>query len=284
MKLVIGGCRGAYPTSNPSCGVYGGDTTSFLIQGESGDRVLIDLGTGVRLLNGFLQTEPGLQNLLVLMTHYHLDHLAGLPALTLLHDPAWSVTFAGPLLSGQGVDAVMNRLLAPPFSPLPRKDYAARIDWITLSEADSPPVFSRNALRIRHCSLQHPGGCNAYRIEEQERSVVVATDLEWAQSSPAQREALRTLCGHPRPADLLVMDGQYSRERYPGHEDWGHSTWEECVELARQAGVKRLVITHHDPADDDATLEEKDSLLQASWPQARLARAGDVLAVPQTSM
>jgi phosphoribosyl 1,2-cyclic phosphodiesterase len=236
------------------------------------------------LLNGFLQAEPGVRNLLVLMTHYHLDHLAGLPALTLLHDPAWSVTFAGPLLSGQGVDAVVGRLLAPPFSPLRVEDYAARIAYRTLAEADSPSGLSRNALRIRHCSLQHPGGGCAYRIEEQERSVVVATDVEWALSSPAQREALRTLCGHPRPADLLVMDGQYSRGSYPGHKGWGRSTWEECVELARQAGVKRLVITHHDPSDDDATLEEKDSLLQASWPQARLARAGDVFAVPETSM
>lgn len=284
MRLVIGGCRGAYPTSNHSRGGYGGDTTSFLIQGGSGDQVLIDLGTGVRLLNGFLRAEPGSRNLLVLMTHYHLDHLAGLPALTLMHDPTWSVTFAGPLLSGQGVDAVVGRLLSPPFSPLRGEDYAARIEYLTLAEADSPPVFSGNSLLIRRCSLQHPGGCSAYRIEEQERSVVVATDVEWALSSPAQREALRTLCAQPRPADLLVMDGQYSRERYPGHEGWGHSTWEECVEFARQAGVKRLVITHHDPSDDDAALEEKDSLLQASWPQARLARAGDVFAVPQTSM
>ena len=283
MKLVIGGCRGAYPTSLPSCSGYGGDTTSFLAQGDSGDRVLIDLGTGVRVLNRLLETEPGMQELLVLMTHYHLDHLAGLPALTLVHDPVWSVTFAGPTLSEQGVETVMTRLLAPPFSPLRREDYTARIDWMTLEQDDAPLVCSHNALRIRHCSLQHPGGCTAYRIEEQERSVVVATDVEWAQSSPAQRGALRTLCSHPRPADLLVMDGQYSRETYPGHEGWGHSTWEECVELARQTGVKRLVITHHDPSDDDATLKEKDALLQAAWPHAGLARAGDIFEVPQTS-
>ena len=57
----------------------------------------------------------------------------------------------------------------------------------------------------------------------------------------------------------------------------GHSTWEESVELARAAGVKRLVITHHDPSADDATLDEKNSHIKAAWPQAQLARAGEVL-------
>jgi ribonuclease BN (tRNA processing enzyme) len=276
MKLVIGGCRGAYTTAGNTSSSYGGDTTSFLIQGQSGDPVLIDMGTGVRPLNGLLQADPGSRKLLVLMTHYHLDHLVGLPALLLLHDPRWSVTFAAPLLSGHCVEEVLNRLLAPPFSPLRMEDLAAHIDFITLMDSASSPVFSRGTLRIRRCPLQHPGGCSAYRIEEQEQSVVVATDMEWALSRPDQREALHSLCSQPRPADLLVMDGQYSRETYPGHEGWGHSTWEECVALAQQAGVKRLVITHHAPSDDDFTLDKKNASLQAHWQQARLARAGDV--------
>jgi ribonuclease BN (tRNA processing enzyme) len=276
MKLVIGGCRGAYTTEGNTSTLYGGDTTSFLIQGHSGDPVLIDLGTGVRPLNGLLQANPGGRKLLVLMTHYHLDHLAGLPALTLLHDPKWEVTFAAPVLLGQRVDEVLNCLLSPPFSPLRMEDHAAGIQCITLEESDASPFFPWGSLRIRRCPLQHPGGCNAYRIEEKERSVVVATDVEWALSGPAQREALHTLCSQPGPADLLVMDGQYSHETYPGHEGWGHSTWEECVEVAQNAGVKRLVITHHAPTDEDPVLNEKDASLQAQWPQARLARAGDV--------
>jgi len=278
MNLVIGGCRGAYPTANNPSSTYGGDTTSFLIQGHSGDSILIDLGTGARPLNRRLLADPGSHKLLALMSHYHLDHLAGLPALTLLHDPKWSVTFAAPLLEGRRVDAVIPQLLSPPFSPLRMQDHAAHIDFLVLGET----AFTWGALRIRCCALQHPGGSIAYRIEEGDSALVVATDVEWARSSPAQREALLRLCSHPHPADLLVMDGQYSQSTYPGHEGWGHSTWEECVALAQQAGVKRLVVTHHAPSDDDAVLNAKNATLQHQWPQACLARAGDVHPVPAT--
>ena len=221
VRLFIGGCRGAFPNSDIACRGYGADTTSFLIEGEDESRVLIDLGTGARLLNRFLQDEAKTQELLVLMTHYHLDHLAGLPALGLLHDPAWSVSFVGQCLSGQRVEAVMKHVLTPPFSPLRLDDYAARIEFTTLPEADSSFELTHNSLLVRYCSVNHPGGGTAYRIEENDRSIVVATDVESALASPEQRESLQKLCSQPRPADLLVMDGQYSRETYPGHEGWG---------------------------------------------------------------
>jgi phosphoribosyl 1,2-cyclic phosphodiesterase len=275
MKLVIGGCRGAHPVVQQGFFNYGGDTTSFHVQGAHGDNLLIDVGTGVRVLGAGLQAEKGSKKLLVLMTHYHLDHILGLPSLGLLHDPSWHVTFAAPTLKGHRVGSVLPRLLKAPFWPLQVEDLAAKIDFKTLEGSTSKRAISWGKLRIRWCPVHHPGGCTAYRIEEDGHALVVATDVEWALSTPAQRKALHALCAEPTPADLLVMDGQYDTRSYPGHENWGHSTWQECVALAQAAGVGRLVITHHGPSDDDGLLDRKAAAIQAAWGQADLARSND---------
>ncbi len=275
MKLVIGGCRGANPVVQQGFFNYGGDTTSFLVQGAHGDNLLIDVGTGVRLLGARLQAQALGKRLLILMTHYHLDHILGLPSLGLLHDPTWRVTFAAPSLKGHRVGSVLPRLLKAPFWPLQVEDLAARIEFKTLLGPSSKRPMSWGKLRIRWCPVQHPGGCTAYRIEEDGAALVVATDVEWALATTAQRKALHDLCAEPYPASLLVMDGQYDTRTYPGHEGWGHSTWQECVAFAKDAGVGRLVITHHGPSEDDGLLDAKAAKVQATWGQASLARSND---------
>jgi len=276
MKLTIGGCRGANPVVHQGYFTYGGDTTSFLVQGAMGDDLLIDAGTGVRGLGALLQATSGSRRLMVLMSHYHLDHIIGLPSLALLHDAHWQVTFASPVREGHRIGVVLPRLLKAPFWPMQVEDLAADIRFKTLSGKASKEAKPWGDLRIRWCPVQHPGGCTAYRIEEGDLSLVIATDMEWALSTPSQRKALHALCATPTPAGLLLMDGQYATRTYPGHEGWGHSTWQECVAFARAAGVERLVITHHGPDQDDEELDRKACEVQGAWNRACLARAGDV--------
>ena len=84
MKLIVGGCRGTAPVAQPEFMKYGGETTSFLVEGAAGERVLIDAGTGARRLGLRLERETAEGRLLVLFTHYHLDHVSGLPSLGLI--------------------------------------------------------------------------------------------------------------------------------------------------------------------------------------------------------
>jgi ribonuclease BN (tRNA processing enzyme) len=76
------------------------------------------------------------------------------------------------------------------------------------------------------------------------------------------------------------MDGQFSRRTYPAHAGWGHSTWEECVALARATGVRRLIVTHHAPGRTDRDLARLARTLARAWPGASLARAGQCVAIP----
>ncbi len=277
MRLTIGGCRGTQPVARRDFWKYGGDTSAYLIEGAGGGRVIVDAGTGVGTLGAHLETNPRSRRLLMLFTHFHLDHIMGLPALGLLHDPRWQVTIAAPRHGPHAARQVLPRLLHPPFWPLQVEDLAADIRFQTLPARRSAAPWAVGRLRISWCPAPHPDGCTAYRIQEGRRAVVIAADLEWAAATPSGRRALTALCAEPFPASVLIMDGQYDASSYAAHAGWGHSAWEDGVALARAAAVERLLITHHAPNAADRALDRRARAVARAHPQATLARAGDVI-------
>lgn len=271
MKLIIGGCRGTAPVAQPDFMRYGGETTSFLIEGAAGERVLIDAGTGVRSLGQRLERSGGASSLLLLFTHYHLDHVAGLPSLGLIYSPQWHIEVASPRRGGHLVGEVIPRVLHKPFWPLQVEHLKSRIQFTTLRGQASLRPRELGGLRLSWCEVHHPDGCTAYRFDEPATgaSCVIATDMEWGLSSAEERAALLRLCREPSPAALLVMDGQYDDAEYGNFRGWGHSTWQEVQAVAREAGVRRALVTHHAPARNDDEMERRE----AGWgPALRAAR------------
>ena len=114
-----------------------------------------------------------------------------------------------------------------------------------------------NGAVIRTAPLNHPQGCVGYRIEADGCVFVLATDTE--PGSPVHDRSVRELA---QGGDLLVYDSQYAPHQLEGErKGWGHSSWREGVRIAREQGVKRLVLFHHDPDSDDASV---DSLVAAA--------------------
>ena len=106
-----------------------------------------------------------------------------------------------------------------------------------------------------------------------------ATDFEWGQSTPAEKQMFIQLCREPGPPGLLVLDGQYTRAQYPQFTGWGHSAWEDCVGIAREARARLLVVTHHAPQNTDNRLEMIESELVQEMPDAKLGRDGMEIAL-----
>ncbi|MBW7908294.1 MAG: MBL fold metallo-hydrolase [Kiritimatiellae bacterium] len=277
MKLIIGGVRGTSTVAQASFLRYGGETTSLLIEGRDGARIILDAGTGIQPLGDRLAADPADRRVLLLMTHYHLDHVVGLPSLGLIYDPAWHIRIAAPAHDEFDVGATMSRLMDKPFWPLQVSDLLARVQFDSLTCCPSPSVLRWGGFEVRCCPLHHPGGCTAYRIDEPATgaSLVVATDVEWGESSPEERAALRSLCTTPRPVSLLLMDAQYEPEEYEAHRGWGHSTWKEALELADAVGAARVRMIHHDPRKNDDALDRVNAKVSALNPAAALARAGE---------
>jgi ribonuclease BN (tRNA processing enzyme) len=280
MKITMGGVRGTGPVSGENYLNFGGGTTSVLIQGQKGAAILLDAGTGVRELGLKLQLgKVSTRELLLLMTHYHIDHMMGLPSLSVLYSKAWQITMAAPLREGFSVRTMVRRLLAKPFWPVQFSQLQSTIDFKTLKGHELSAVYEYQGFQVRWCSVHHPDGCTAYRIDEMStgRSLVFATDLEWGKSSRAEKKAFKRLCQEPNPVNLLFFDGQFTSEEYPLFQGWGHSTWEEAVQISNEVGAGKLMVIHHAPTRTDRQIDMLQRKLRKACPGAEFAMGGRVI-------
>jgi ribonuclease BN (tRNA processing enzyme) len=121
----------------------------------------------------------------------------------------------------------------------------------------------------------------AYRIDDAAggASLVFATDLEWQKRTDSDEAAFLALCREPRPADLLIIDAHFARADAQAFAGWGHSSWEDDLEIAQAAGVPRVLLGHHAPEADDRALCALEQQVKKRSPGATLARAGQWLTI-----
>lgn len=278
MRIILGGVRGTRPVTGPAHAGYGGDTTAALILGEAGERLLLDAGSGLANLEEHLGAPA--DPLLLAFSHYHLDHVLGLPALVALRQEGRRIALSGP----RGLDRALSGLVGPPYWPLDLADFPARLVY----PDPSARRLQHGGLEAAFCPVAHPGGCFAYRIQEEasQTALVFATDIEWAAMDQAQRSQFMHLCRQPFPASLLIMDGHLALDETRVRRGWGHSTYAEALHAADLCGVRRLLLTHHDPAHDDQALDDLAATLVdlgvelAPAIEAELARQGLIMEVP----
>jgi ribonuclease BN (tRNA processing enzyme) len=136
-------------------------------------------------------------------------------------------------------------------------------------------------LRVRGCPVPHPGGCLAYRIDDSGcgASLVFATDLEWRNRSDAHETTFMAMCREPKQADALVMDAHFAGADADAFAGWGHSCWEDCLEIAESAGIKQVILGHHAPDADDKALHARERQVKKRMPSGTLARAGQWLTI-----
>ncbi len=254
MRLRFWGTRGSIATPGPSTVRYGGNTACVELRGAAGELVVFDAGTGLRELGNRLQQtrldgEPLAVHLL--LSHLHWDHIQGLPFFRPAYDPRTTLTIYGPSqrrslrdLLGMGMD--------DPFFPVDLEALPAQPE---IKELVGGEHFALGSLGIATAAVTHPSPCLAFRVEDGRRSVVYATDTEDSsgEANPVVRLA--------RQADVLIHDAQYlDADRKPG---WGHSTVETAVGVALMAGVRTLVLYHHDPDRSDDALDAIGLVAQA---------------------
>jgi ribonuclease BN (tRNA processing enzyme) len=123
-------------------------------------------------------------------------------------------------------------------------------------------AFELDDFRIRPARINHPQGCLCFRIENNGKSIVLATDNE--PGDPQCDHTLREIC---RGADVLIYDSQYERSQLMREKKgWGHSTWEEGVKVCQECGVKQLILFHHDPDSDDRAIDVLQERARARFP------------------
>jgi phosphoribosyl 1,2-cyclic phosphodiesterase len=263
------GVRGAIPTPLPGNMGYGGNTTCLEIRTPDGV-IIIDGGSGLRGLGGSLAQEYAGQNLSlnILMTHFHWDHIQGIPFFAPLYLAQNEVTF----WSDRTVDVLKETLegqMTSPYFPVPFARVPGRRNFGRIGDNET---FGK--VTVRPFALHHPQGASGYRFEHEGKVIVHACDHE---QGDAKHD--RIVAEYAQGADLLIIDAQYTPEQYEQKRGWGHSTWKYAVDMAREAGVKRLVLSHHDPAHDDAFIDAVVVEARKHFPNTEAAKESSSISV-----
>jgi phosphoribosyl 1,2-cyclic phosphodiesterase len=281
MQLTFWGVRGSVPSPERSGWRYGGNTPCLEVRAGNpqwGEQILIlDAGTGIRDLGHTLLKARGSAGLelYLFFSHYHWDHVQGLPFFEPLYQPGNTLHLFGPR-PALGVpstpEGVLNFVFRPPFFPVTLDQLRSTYH---IKELESGSELLLGATRIRTCRLNHPQGSLAYRIEDAGLSVVYATDHE-----PGKPEFDQALTAFAQEADVLIADAQYRPEELAREKaGWGHSSWRNSVELAREAQVKSLILFHHEPYRADEELDEFLRQSRQRFPATWAAAEGMVLEV-----
>ena len=245
MRLRFRGVRGSVPWSVPGSITHGCNTPCLEIMDErTGALLILDAGSGIvgvvpsRLVEARCPVS-------LLLTHYHWDHLLGLPFFAALYQPGWDLQIHAPTLASHD-PSWLDTIFKSPFFPVPHQHLPNK-PRVTMVQ---PGVVRAAGFDVTALPLNHPGGCLAYRIKGSHGDLVYATDHEFG--NPAYDEPFADFA---RDAAAIVLDAHFTPDELPQHRGWGHSDWRQCAEFAAATGAGRLFLFHHKPGRSDAALE-----------------------------
>jgi phosphoribosyl 1,2-cyclic phosphodiesterase len=213
---------------------------------------VLDAGTGMRALGVAMEAELS-DELHILLTHLHLDHLQGLGFFRPLFRPDLDVHIWGPASPVQSLQDRIAIYLSPPLFPVRLGDIPARL---TFHDAPEESV-SIGSATVRAAKVTHQGPTVGYRIEEEGRALVYLPDHEPSLGVHLRDQPSTWMSGYDvaRGADVMFHDAQYGDDEYPHHVGWGHSCIEHALAFAAKADVGTVVLFHHDPYHNDDELE-----------------------------
>jgi phosphoribosyl 1,2-cyclic phosphodiesterase len=268
-RLKLWGVRGSIPVPGPGTVRYGGNTACVEVRAD-GELIVLDAGSGIRELGVTLENEFGSQpiNLSLLITHVHWDHIQGFPFFVPSYNDKNQIRILGYNGADAGLREILKGQMATPFFPVALYDLPGKIQFESLETMD----FKIGKVRIRAKFMNHPGVCVGYRIITSTGSIAYLPDhepyeafkLHSAKShllSPEQtkkraQEDRAELVKFLQGSDVLILDAQYTDEEYQAHVGWGHGSLSTAVSLELDAGVRKLILFHHDPTHDDEMVDK----------------------------
>jgi len=273
MIIKFYGTRGSIPVCNPEYQEFGGNTTCVQLKiKETNNIAVFDAGTGIRDLGKeFIASGHKQKELFIAFSHFHWDHIQGFP----FFDPAFNKKQKINILAmGSGreincLEEIFRVQMQKEYFPVPLANMGADFNFMLLDQSmeifggDSAGLKPVIVIANRH---NHPGGAYGYRIERDGKVFVFCTDVEHGDSIDPNVVALS------EGADLLIHEAQYTTEELKDKKGWGHSSYEQAIQVAEMANVKMLAITHHDPDHDDEFLQRREKECQERFKDCFLAR------------
>ena len=254
-RLKFWGVRGSIPCPGPSTVYIGGNTSCVEVRADD-EVIVLDAGTGIRLLGRALSEEfKGIPlNLTILITHTHWDHIQGFPYFAPAYNPENRLKILGAEDSGLCLASTLETQMDSAYFPIPMQQLPGNIHVEELKDFD----FNVGSIRVKAIRTNHPGMTIGYRLFTSGGSIAYIPDNESFQHSHLPEDACdireAAFLEFIRDSDVLILDSQYEHAEYAEHKGWGHGCLEEVVELAIAANVRKFFLFHHDPDHDDARI------------------------------
>jgi len=247
MKIKFWGTRGSIAVPGKDTTFYGGNTTCLEVTLDSGRKVIVDAGTGIRRLGERFRASGEPVDIHLLITHIHWDHVLGFPFFAPIFDPATKIIIDGYPTCMKGLRYTFDNKMGDGFFPVRFDDLKATIDY--RENIQKKPLHIDGTV-IDTIAVNHPQGGFGYRFQEGNTKVVFITDNELSEkdNKSGHREKCVRFC---EGADVLIHDAQYTPEEIEERRGWGHSDYLSTVDLGIEASVSRLILFHHDPTRKD---------------------------------
>jgi phosphoribosyl 1,2-cyclic phosphodiesterase len=248
MKVCFYGTRGSCPTPGPLTLKYGGNTACTLVESKNGNKLILDAGTGIRNLGNELVKSK--DNIYLLITHNHYDHIQGFPFFKPIYQKNRKIQIYPAVTQPNHPHAIIDQMQGS-YSPINHDLLTADIKF-HLPDWSNQPI-SINGFKVSRLEMNHPNGGMSYLVEVDGKRIAYVTDNELHGPNCVSSELQWST--FVSGVDLLIHDGQYIESDMPLKIGWGHSLISESIALAQGANVKNLAIYSHDPERTDEELD-----------------------------
>ncbi|HAK45028.1 MAG TPA: MBL fold metallo-hydrolase [Spirochaeta sp.] len=232
----------------------GGNTTCIEIRLKDDSCIIIDAGSGIRELGiNILKKRDKARKFHIFFTHFHWDHIMGLPFFDPAYIPGYELHFYSPV---KHMEKALREQMEVPYFPVTMKTFAADLHFHTINDE----IMNINGAEISWRRVKHPGGCFSYKISECGKDFIFSTDTELTERdfrrSPENTEFYEG-------TDLIVIDSQYTLGEAIEKYDWGHSSYSLAVDFASEWKIPKVVLFHHEPKYEDKKIYK--ILNSAKW-------------------
>ncbi len=253
--LTFWGTRGSIPSPGKDKAKYGGNTSCVELRLPDNQLVILDGGTGIRELGNALMTKKKPVRAYILLTHYHWDHIQGLPFFAPAYKEDNDLTILGAKHPQFPLHKIFSSQMESIHFPVKASSLAAHIKFKELS-AKNNTIANTD---LQFMCANHPGTTYSYSFSFDNYKLVYMTDNELIPNTDKTKSHItynrQRFIDFIDGADILIHDAQYGDKEYQVKKGWGHSPWKETVTLAVESGVKHLILFHHDPDHDDRFID-----------------------------